>query len=650
MIDQSKLRSPAWQRVVAEMSAGVPDDRAFLVRSLDIMAQVSGARVGVLLALDPAGEAGEPEPRALLTWPVNGPGIPADLQPDLRVAARGAASSGDLQVFALEGGGGPFYDGSKPGYILVVPIPPGPVEANTGPRMVVALIVESRSSSALQTTLAILELLSGYAHGHAARQNLRRARAAAAALDLAGRLVSTLNTPGTFKGCTLQLTNDLARQLGVERVALGWVRGQGEAGAVRVIAVSDTELIDRRLAMIQKLEAAMDECLDQEQPVVHPAPPESGEGSDALLARAITHAHRELCASDARLKAASFPLRADDRVVGVITLETTSDRGFDPATIELVQATLDLIAPVVKVRKEADRALVSHALASARRASAMLVGPRHTGWKLLSLVVLAAAIVVVFVRAPYRVEAPMELQARERRMVSAPFNGVIAAVGEGIERGRAVRAGEVLADLDTSELLLSMAQVESEIEQAATQADAALQSGKISEAQQAEAKERGARAQLALLRKRLDDARIVAPIDGTILAGDLKDKVGASVRVGDGLFEIAPLHDMVAVIMVADSDIKLLTDRLARGETVSGQIAAKGEPSKRVGIVVEDIVPLARADEGRNAFEVRARVGRTEPWMRPGMEGLAKIETGDRTLLDIATRRIRDTLRLWLWW
>lgn len=647
MIDQSKLRAPGWQRVVAEMSAPVQEDRAFLARALDVMCQVSGARVGVLVAVDPAGDGAEPEPRPIMSWPATPGAFPGEHQGDLRTAARAAAGSGQLQVFALEGSG-PFYDGSKSGHLIAVPVPPG--GEVQGARMVVVLVVEGRSASALQTTLAILELLSGYAHGHSARQNLRRAKAAAAALDLAGRLVSTLNQPGSFKGCILQLTNDLARQLGVDRVALGWVRGEGEAGAVRVIGLSDTEMIDRRLAMVQKLEAAMDECLDQEQAVVHPAPPESGEGSDALLARAITHAHRELCASDARLKAASFPLRAGDRIVGIVTIESTGDRGFDPPTVELVQATLDLIAPVIKVRRDAARPLPLHALSSARHTAAMLVGPRHTGWKLLVLAALAAALAVVFVRAPYRVEAPMELSARERRVVSAPFNGVIAALGPGVERGSAVRAGDVLVELDTSEILLSIAQVESEIQQARTEADVALQEGKIGDAQQAETRVRGAEAQLALLRKRAEDSRVRAPIDGTILAGELKDKVGASVRVGDGLLEVARLDDLVAVIMVSDADIKLITDILAQGRDVTGEIAAKGDPSKVVAFTVESVVPLARAEEGRNAFEVRARLAAVSPWMRPGMEGLAKIHTGRRTLLDIGTRRIRDTLRLWLWW
>jgi hypothetical protein len=35
--------------------------------------------------------------------------------------------------------------------------------------------------------------------------------------------------------------------------------------------------------------------------------------------------------------------------------------------------------------------------------------------------------------------------------------------------------------------------------------------------------------------------------------------------------------------------------------------------------------------------------------MRPGMEGVARLDAGQRTLLWIGTRRIIDTVRLWVW-
>ena len=93
----------------------------------------------------------------------------------------------------------------------------------------------------------------------------------------------------------------------------------------------------------------MDECLDQEQAVLYPPPPAHGEAGpgkagspagDVLLSQAITHAHRELGASDARLKVVSLPLRENDRVIGVITVESTAEGPADIGSIERAQLNI----------------------------------------------------------------------------------------------------------------------------------------------------------------------------------------------------------------------------------------------------------------------------------------------------------------------
>lgn len=79
MIDLSNLKSPAWQRVVAELTAGAPDDRTFLMRMVGVLGHVAGARQAVLYAMprgaegtsenEDAGGAGGAPARAVLVWP-----------------------------------------------------------------------------------------------------------------------------------------------------------------------------------------------------------------------------------------------------------------------------------------------------------------------------------------------------------------------------------------------------------------------------------------------------------------------------------------------------------------------------------------------------------------------------------------------------
>lgn len=678
LTDLSSLKAPGWSRVISELAAPAPDDRLFLLRLVSVLGQVSGARQAVLWTLTgQGGDAASLEPRPMLLWPL-GPDtvdaqgrmtVPTDSifdasraseasvesVADVKAAARSCGGIRTTGVFGIEGDSLMYDPQSSKGCVIAVPVYAGSShEAPTLPLAgVVTLLLESRSRQALQTTLALVEVLAGYVFGHWTQQTLRRVRASSGALELAARLIASINTTTDFKGCTLHLANDLCRQLSVDRVALGWVKGanplrsrtQG-ARSVHCIAMSDTENLDRRMAMVQRLEGAMDECLDQAQTVLYPPPPAQG---DAVLSQAITHAHRELASSDARLKVASFPLRMADKdgetVLGVVTIESGGEGRIELPTIELLQATLDLVAPVLAVRHSDDRIIALRVWDWMVRTAAWAVGPKHTVWKAAGVLVMAAALFMVFFQTTYRVGAPMQLQPRERRIVSMPFDGTIAGVEEGIEAGRRVEAGRPMVRLDTRDMLLGALEADNQFVQFDKQADDALRKGELGEADQARARAEQARARRDLLRSQIERSTIPAPITGTITAGDLREQVGAAVKLGERLFEVADLSEMIVIAQVDDRDIALV--RVG----TTGQISPKADPSREVDFVVEQIVPLAHAADGENAFEVRGKVTQALPeWMLPGMEGQAKFNTEKHSLAWIAGRRVIDQLRVWLWW
>jgi len=671
VIDLSNLRAPGWQKIVADLSSPAPDDRAFMLRLLAAIAQVSGSRQAVLylVPVTPRGESpdqpiAEAEPRPVMAWPLGpgaagaterGAGVDAPIAEasverlaDARSAVRHAALSRQSQIFGLDAND-LLYDSSGKGFLVAVPVPGGlGADGAAAPASaVITLLLESRSRQALQTTMALVELLAGYVHTHAAGQQLRRVRSASASLDLGARLISSINNARTFKGAAIQLANDLCRQMGVDRVALGWVGGAKNAEGrafTKVIAMSDTEHIDRRMEMVRKIETAMDECLDQEQAVLYPPPPAEGADADVLLSQAITHAHRDLASGDVKLRVASIPLRIDERVLGVLLVESTGTGPIDLRTIELLQASLDLIAPVLEIRRSDDRNLALRAWDSVVRAGAWLVGPRHTLWKIAGVLAVAASLVVTLVDVTYRVSAPMRLEAREPRTVSVPFSGKIRSLAPGIEPGTRVEKGQLLFEMDTTEQQLQRLQAQSQIVEGEKKADEARKKGNISESQQAEAQAEQARARLGLAQHNIDEARVVAPIGGTIIAGDIRDKVGAAVEIGQSVFQIADLTDMVVEAKVDDRDIAMVRP------DATGEIATKADPARSFAFVVERIVPLSQAEEGKNAFVVRGRLRESAPWFRPGMEGIAKFDTEKHSLAWIAGRRVIDQLRLWLWW
>jgi hypothetical protein len=128
-----------------------------------------------------------------------------------------------------------------------------------------------------------------------------------------------------------------------------------------------------------------------------------------------------------------------------------------------------------------------------------------------------------------------------------------------------------------------------------------------------------------------------------VIGGDLTQSLGAPVQRGQVLMTLAP-HDGYRLILDVDerdvSELKL-------GQR--GQLALGALPSRRIDFQLQRITPVAVAAEGRNSFEVEARLEEVLPAMRPGLRGVAKIETGTRSVLGIVTRPVVDWLRLAFW-
>jgi hypothetical protein len=128
-----------------------------------------------------------------------------------------------------------------------------------------------------------------------------------------------------------------------------------------------------------------------------------------------------------------------------------------------------------------------------------------------------------------------------------------------------------------------------------------------------------------------------------VVEGDLKRRIGAPVKTGDVLFEVTPLDSLRAVLHVAEDQI---TD-IRVGQR--GYLATASYPGQRIGFEVERVNPIAEIVKQENIFKVRVRLSELYPWMRPGMEGVAKIDIDKRPYAWIWTRKIINWVRMKLW-
>jgi len=218
----------------------------------------------------------------------------------------------------------------------------------------------------------------------------------------------------------------------------------------------------------------------------------------------------------------------------------------------------------------------------------------------------------------------------------------------------AVRPGPtVLGTLETAELRLELKSDEAQCLGYRKQADAAMREDKRSDTQIAQAQAAQVEAKMKLLEYRIGQSVIVSSIDGCVISGDLRKQLGAPVKTGDVLFQVAAMDDLRAELAVPEdviTDVQAALEKSQKGgEQLGGALATTARPDEHIGFVVERINPVAEVVKDSNVFKVRVRLLNTPSIFRPGMEGVGKIDIGRRSYGFIWTRRLINWVRMKLW-
>ena len=155
------------------------------------------------------------------------------------------------------------------------------------------------------------------------------------------------------------------------------------------------------------------------------------------------------------------------------------------------------------------------------------------------------------------------------------------------------------------------------------------------------------------MKYKINKARIVSPIGGIVLSGDLKKQKGISVEMGSAMFEVGPPESLNADLSVPEDQIAdvvaALAEARAAGKELRGELATASFPGERIEFVVERINPAAELVDQRNVYRVRVRLEQRPSWMLPGLEGIAKITIGRRSYAYLFSRRLVNWIRMKLW-
>ncbi len=503
-----------------------------------------------------------------------------------------------------------------------------PLRSAANVRGVAAFMLEAANTDQVAAKTERLELTASLLSLYEMRVTLQQRQVDLCRLRMVLETMSAANDHDRCMSASIAFCNELASRWQCERVTLGFLRGR----YVHMHAMSGTDKVNRKMRLVQDIEAAMEECLDQDVEVIYP-----GDG-----ATYISRAARELAQRHGPTIVCSLPLRRKGQAIAVVTTERSPEMPPSRDEVESLRLVCDLCTPHLATLFDQDRWIGAKCADSMRRGLATLVGPKHTWIKLLAILICAAVSFLMFAKGEYRAEAPFIVEAQEQQVVPAPYDGHLETVG--VEIGDMVQSqGTVLATLDTSELRLRLAAARAEAAAYLKQKAVALDEGNTAEAQMAQAQADKLRAEIDLLEYKMQKASVMSRMDGVVVVGDLKRQIGAPVKTGDVLFEVAPLEALRAVLAVPEDqiiDVKV-------GQ--QGELATASYPGHRVGFTVERIDPVAEVVDEQNVFRVRVRLFDIPTWMRPGMEGLGKIDLGRRSYGWIWSREVVNWIRMKLW-
>jgi hypothetical protein len=602
----ASLEPALWKRLTDAKDIG-DVARAWLALQCQM---IDGAARGIILLA-----SGEPNRfEAAGSWPEGWGRLPA-LAEVAEIALREQRSLASPER-------APGADGTSTVYVAVPIMLEGDVEG--------AVAISVRGSRAEDGRQPLRQLQWGAAW---IRDRLRQVRSDAqqrllarsrTALELLG---GALDHEG-FDAAAMATVTRLALRAQCSRVSLGF-RDNKHSTTVKVI--SHTAQFGQQMNLIRCLGAAMDEALDQRSVILYPS-------ADEPLA---TAAHAELSHTQNDGQVLTIPLLVGEHFAGAITFERPAGVPFEPAAIELLEHVTAVIGPILEEKRRNGRWIVFKVIESAQLQLTRLLGPGHIPRKLIAGAVAVALLLLTFVHVTYRVDADARIEGLVRRAVVAPYDGFIKEANA--RAGDKVEEGQILATLEDRDLLLERLKWVTERQQHVVEYDKALATHQLATINVVHAQIDQADAQVKLLDEQLARIKLRSSIAGLVISGDLSQMIGAAVQRGQLLFEVAPLDAYRVILGVDEREI----GRIEVGQR--GELIVSALPNEILTFTVDKITPIADAQSGRNVFRVEGRLTENTEQLRPGMEGIGKIEIGRRNLAWVWFHPVIDELRIWSW-
>jgi RND family efflux transporter MFP subunit len=234
----------------------------------------------------------------------------------------------------------------------------------------------------------------------------------------------------------------------------------------------------------------------------------------------------------------------------------------------------------------------------------------------------AAAVIAFLVLVPWpmRVSTDATVVPAERRTVSAIGGGVVQRVL--VHEGDLVPAGQVLAQLDSSDDQMKLAEADAALAQSRRELAEAEFRNDPSAAGQAKIRGEMHQAQVELEQQRVLESQLRSPIAGIVITAKVQDKTGSMIKPGEAFCEVVAQDRMAAEMSVPENDLALVQP----GKKVVLKLNAY--PTTTFEGEVDRIGAQTKAEAGDQYFIVRAIFANRDGLARSGMVGRGRIRAG----------------------
>ncbi|NND89984.1 MAG: hypothetical protein HKN42_03910, partial [Granulosicoccus sp.] len=217
----------------------------------------------------------------------------------------------------------------------------------------------------------------------------------------------------SLRASIIDLLSYIARSFSCDRVSYG----QHDGHSMQLYALSDSAQIDSRSSLVRRIEAAMDEALDQGTTLSHTTLSENGHSQ--LLA------HERLCAETTQGYAATFLLSNGVSTFAALTFERRQGPAFDQTTTDICNTLTELLGPILDLKRLHDRPLIIKACDQIKNWMAQQLGQENLRSKLVLILSCLLALWLTLSDGVHRVNSIAILEGVDVRELVAPIDGYI---------------------------------------------------------------------------------------------------------------------------------------------------------------------------------------------------------------------------------